>query len=235
MPSLAASAVCIVSGGLDSVCYAATLAKNYKIYMITFAYGQRAKLEIDAAKRFANLLEAKEHRLVDISFMKELYGKSNALTDNTQRLTEDFSHNLVVPIRNALFIAIAGAWAASINAKVVAYGAHSGDVPHYPDCRPEFAKAMENALNIADIDSIRSGDRQEVKIVSPAVQGLGKSDLLKAGYSTLGNSLFETWSCYTKGIRTKEGYLQCGTCESCISRKKAFSDAQIHDRTHYAA
>jgi 7-cyano-7-deazaguanine synthase len=231
----AVAAVCIVSGGLDSVCYAATLARDYDIYMITFSYGQRARREIDAARYFARMLKAKEHKIIDISFMKELYGRSNALTDSRQELSKDFSQNLVVPIRNAIFIAIAGAWAMSINARAVAYGAHSGDVPHYADCRPEFAKAMAEALNIADIDSVRSGQRQEIEIMSPAVQGLGKSELLKAGHATLGDSLFRTWSCYSNGVRKAGVYAHCGACESCISRKKAFTDAQIHDRTRYAA
>lgn len=235
MPRQAAAAVCIVSGGLDSVCYAATLARDYDIYMITFSYGQRARREIDAARHFARVLKAKEHKIIDISFMKELYGRSNALTDSRQRLSKDFSQNLVVPIRNAIFIAIAGAWAMSINARAVAYGAHSGDVPHYADCRPEFAKAMAKALNIADIDSVRSGQRQEIEIMSPAVQGLSKSGLLKAGHATLGDSLFRTWSCYSNGVRRAGAYVHCGACESCISRKKAFTDAQIHDRTRYAA
>ncbi|HVX02735.1 MAG TPA: 7-cyano-7-deazaguanine synthase [Nitrososphaera sp.] len=227
--------VCIVSGGLDSVCFAATLATEHDIYMISFAYGQRAKKrEVDAARHFAKALRAKEHRVIDISFMKELYGKSNALTDSRQKLSGDFAQSLVVPIRNAIFIAIAGAWAMSINAKAVAYGAHSGDVPHYADCRPEFARAMAKALNIADADSIKAGHRHEVEIVSPAVQGLSKQELLKAGYAALGDSLFRTWSCYSNGVKKAGRYVHCGSCESCISRRKAFSDAQIHDRTRYA-
>jgi 7-cyano-7-deazaguanine synthase len=203
--------------------------------MITFAYGQRAKREIDAARYFAKVLKAEEHRIIDIGFMKELYGRSNALTDGRQKLSKDFAQNLVVPIRNAIFIAIAGAWAMSIDARVVAYGAHSGDVPHYADCRPGFAKAMAEALNIADIDSLKSGQRQKIEVMSPAVQGLGKSDLLKAGHAMLGDRLFKTWSCYSNGVRRAGAYVHCGACESCISRKKAFTDAQIHDRTRYAA
>lgn len=229
-----ARAVCIVSGGLDSVCYAATFARDYDIYMMTFAYGQRAEREIDAARHFAKVLNAKEHRIIDIGFMKGLYGKSNALTDGRQKLSKDFAQNLVVPVRNAIFIAIAGAWAMSINARAVAYGAHSGDVPHYADCRPEFAGAMAEALNVADIDSIRAGQRQKIEVVSPAVQGLSKSELLKAGHAILGDSLFRTWSCYSDGVKKGGRYVHCGACESCISRKKAFIDAQIQDRTRYA-
>lgn len=228
------AAVCIASGGLDSVCYAAVLAKDYDIYMLTFSYGQRAKREIDSARYFAKVLKAKEHKIVDISFMKDLYGRSNALTDSRQKLSRDFTQNLVVPVRNAVFIAIAGAWAMSMNARVVAYGAHTGDVPRYADCRPEFAKAISQALNIADTDSIKSGIRQEIEVVSPAVRGMGKADLLRAGHEILGDRLFRTWSCYSNGVRKAGKYAHCGACESCISRKKAFTDAQIDDRTLYA-
>ncbi len=228
------AAVCIVSGGLDSVCYAAMLASDYDIYMMTFAYGQRARREIERAKYFARVLKAKDHKIIDISFMKSLYGRSNALTDSKQELTQDFSQSLVVPIRNAVFITIATAWAMSINARVVAYGAHTGDIPHYPDCRPAFVSAIAEALNIAESDSILAGLRHEIKMLSPAVMGLDKPDLLKAGYGMLGDRIFRTWSCYSDGARAGAGYLPCGRCESCISRKKAFTAAQIEDKTRYA-
>lgn len=228
------AAVCIVSGGLDSVCYAAMLASDYDIYMMTFAYGQRAKREIERAKYFAKILKAKDHKVIDISFMKSLYGRSNALTDSKQELSQDFTQSLVVPIRNAVFITIATAWAMSINAKVVAYGAHTGDIPHYPDCRPAFVSAIAEALNIAESDSIVDGLRHEITMLSPAVMGLDKPALLKAGYGTLGDRIFRTWSCYSDGVRANGDYLHCGRCESCISRKKAFTTAQIEDKTRYA-
>lgn len=223
------AAVCIVSGGLDSVCFAATLARDYDLYMITFAYGQRAEREIGAARHFAKILKAKEHKVINIGFMKSLYGKSNALTDKSQKLSPDFAQNLVVPIRNAIFITIASAWAMSINARIVAYGAHAGDIPHYADCRPGFAKAISEALNVADADSIAQGKRQEIEVVSPAVQGLDKTALLKMGHEIIGDRLFRTWSCYSNGKA------HCGRCESCINRQVAFTSAQIDDRTRYAA
>jgi 7-cyano-7-deazaguanine synthase len=230
------AAVCIVSGGLDSVCYAASLAANdgYDLYLLTFAYGQRAKREIERARHFARVLKAKEHKVVDISFMKSLYGRSNALTDSKQKLSGDFSQSLVVPVRNAVFLTIATAWAMSINAKVVAYGAHTGDMPHYPDCRPAFVSAINEALNIAESDSILAGRRQEITILSPAVMGLDKPALLKAGYKILGDRIFQTWSCYSDGVRAGRAYLHCGRCESCINRKNAFTAAQIEDKTDYA-
>lgn len=230
------AAVCIVSGGLDSVCFAASLAENdgYDLYLLTFAYGQRAEREIERSRYFANVLNAKDHKVADMGFMKLLYNSSNALTDSRQELSQEFSHSLVVPIRNAVFLTIAAAWAMSINAKVVAYGAHTGDIPHYPDCRPVFVTALKEALNIAESDSILSGLRQQIMILSPAVIGLDKSTLAKAGHKILGDKIFQTWSCYSDGIKVKEDYLQCGRCESCINRKNAFITAQIKDKTQYA-
>ena len=229
-------AVCIVSGGLDSICYAASLAANdgYDLYLLTFVYGQRAKREIERARYFAKVLKAKDHNVVDISFMKSLYGKTNALTDSRQKLSHDFSQSLVVPVRNAIFLTIGTAWEMSINAKVVAYGAHTGDILHYPDCRPAFVSAINEALNIAESDAIIGGMRQEITMLSPAVMGLDKPGLLKAGYKILGERIFQTWSCYSAGVRAGKRYLHCGRCESCINRKKAFTTAQIEDKTDYA-
>jgi 7-cyano-7-deazaguanine synthase len=228
--------VCIVSGGLDSVCYAASLAANdgYDLYLLTFAYGQRAQREIERSRYFANMLNAKDHKVADMDFMKSLYNNSNALTDSRQELSQEFSQSLVVPIRNAVFLTIAAAWAMSINAKVVAYGAHTGDSLHYPDCRPAFVSAMREALNTAESDSILSGLRQQIMILSPAVMGLDKSTLARTGYNILGDKIFHTWSCYSDGIKVDGDYFHCGRCESCINRKNAFTNAQIEDKTEYA-
>jgi 7-cyano-7-deazaguanine synthase len=238
------SAVCIVSGGLDSVCTAAYLARerNADLYVLTFAYGQRAEREIGRAAYFANVLKAKDHKTLDIGFMKSLYGTSNALTDTNQELSQNFAKSLVVPVRNAVFLVIASAWAFSINARLVAYGAHSGDVVHYPDCRPEFAESIAKTLNLAESDGIASGWRQPIQVWSPAAAGMSKADLLKVGYSILGDRLFEAWSCYTNGVKAKAratssktaAYLHCGVCESCINRKVAFTSAGIEDKTDYA-
>ena len=218
------------------MCYAASLAANdgYDLYLLTFAYGQRAQREIERSRYFANMLNAKDHKVADMDFMKSLYNNSNALTDSRQELSQEFSQSLVVPIRNAVFLTIAAAWAMSINAKVVAYGAHTGDTLHYPDCRPAFVSAMREALNTAESDSILSGLRQQIMILSPAVMGLDKSTLARTGYNILGDKIFHTWSCYSDGIKVDGDYFHCGRCESCINRKNAFTNAQIEDKTEYA-
>ncbi|MBV9669006.1 MAG: 7-cyano-7-deazaguanine synthase, partial [Nitrososphaeraceae archaeon] len=229
------SAVCIVSGGLDSVCTTASLVKEgYTIHMITFVYGQRARLEIQAAKRFARILEIEDHRIIDISFMKEIYGRTNVITDPNQNIPEDFDYSIVVPLRNAVFVTIATAWAMSIGAELVAYGAHIDD-KRYPDCRPAFIKSITKALNLAEAEGVRLGLRRKITVWSPAIDGIGKSSLLSKGYRILGDKIFDTWSCYSDGVKNKgKNPIHCGKCESCINRKNAITKAGIVDKTCYA-
>lgn len=218
-------AVVIFSGGLDSMCTAAYLKSNYELYGISYLYGQRASKEIQVAKRFAKKL-LKQHRIVDINFMKELYGKSNVLTDSKRKLPKDFEYSIVVPIRNAIFLSIATAWAFTMNASLVAYGAHTGD-KFYPDCRPKFAKKLEYALNEGEADGIKNSLRKPIEIWSPYRNRFSKSTLLKLGYQKLGKSIFDTWSCY----ESRKNH--CGKCESCMNRKRAFESARIADLTRY--
>ena len=220
-------AVVVFSGGIDSVCTASYLKTKYELYGITFSYGQKADREIKSAKSFAKKIGLKQHKIVDIGFMKELYGDSNVLTSSTKRkIPGTFEYSIVVPIRNAVFLSIATAWAFTLDAELVVYGAHIGD-KNYPDCRPLFAKKLESALNQGEIDGIKSKLRKKVELWSPYYKGLSKSDLLHIGLEILGNSIFKTWSCYS----SKEYH--CGVCESCNNRKKAFKDAEMNDKTKY--
>ena len=229
-------AICIVSGGPDSLCVAAYLKyrKNYEIKTLAFSYGQRAMREIRIAEKFSKMLNAEEHQTINMNFMKKLYGDSNALTNENTRLTENFNYNIVVPIRNAIFITIAAAWAISCNARLIAYGAHSEDM-HYPDCRPEFIKSIAKSLNLAEEDRIKLGLKEKISIWSPSLVGMSKSQLLKTGYEILGDLVFKSWSCYSNGLKIRgKGIVHCGKCESCINRKTAFSNAGIKDKTFYA-
>lgn len=219
-------AVVIYSGGIDSVCICAHLKKKYELYGISFSYGQRADNEILAAKKFARLIGLKEHKVVNIDFMKNLYGETNVLTNSKNELPKSFDYSIVVPIRNAIFLTIASAWAFSIGASLVAYGAHTGD-KNYPDCRPSFTKKIESAFNQGEIDGIKLGIRKKIHVWSPFSDGLSKSDLLGIGYSIFGDKIFNTWSCYANKK------LQCGKCESCQNRKAAFLAAKINDKTRY--
>ena len=218
-------AVVVFSGGLDSVCTALLLKPKYELYGISFSYGQRAGKEVAVAEDFAKRLEFRQHKVVDISFMKELYGNANVLT-GTKDIPERFEYSIVVPIRNAIFLSIASAWAYAIGASLVGYGAHTGD-SHYPDCRPAFTKKIEAAFNQGEIDGIKSGLHKKIEIWSPYRHGLSKGDLLMAGTDALGDLIFKTWSCYSSSR------FHCGTCESCNNRKAAFEEAGITDRTRY--
>ncbi len=219
-------AVIVFSGGVDSVCAISYLKPKYELYGITFSYGQKANSEIAAAKSFAKKLRLKQHKIIDIGFMKNLYGDSNVLTSSKRKIPSKFEYSIVVPIRNAVFLSIASAWAFTLDATLVAYGAHTED-KHYPDCRPNFAKKLESAFNQGEIDGIKSKLRKNIEIWSPYRMGLSKGDLLKSGIKVLGDSIFKTWSCYSN-----KKY-HCGICESCNNRKIAFKRAGIVDKTKY--
>lgn len=221
-------AVVILSGGLDSLCLGAHLAKKYDLYGITFSYGQRASKELEAAKKVGKTLGLKEHKIIPLDFMKSLYGTSNVLTHTKKSLPSKFEYSIVVPIRNAIFVTIATAWAFSLKASLVAYGAHTDDTK-YPDCRPIFSRKIESALNQGEIDGIKMGIRNKIKVWSPYSAGISKSSLVKAGYEKFGNKIFQTWSCYANSR------YHCGKCESCNNRKTAFMQSKIRDKTKYLA
>jgi len=105
--------------------------------------------------------------------MKKLYGNTNALTSPKKKIPSKFNYSIVVPIRNGIFLSIATAWAFSLNANLVAYGAHTGD-KNYPDCRPAFSKKIESAFNQGETDGIRSGIRKKIVIWSPYKAKLSK-------------------------------------------------------------
>ncbi len=219
-------AVIVFSGGVDSVCAVSFLKSKYELYGITFSYGQKASREIAAAKSFAKKLGLKQHKIIDIGFMKELYGDSNVLTSTRRKIPGKFEYSIVVPIRNAVFLSVASAWAFTLNASLVVYGAHTGD-KNYPDCRPTFTRKLEAAFNQGEIDGINSGLRKNIKIWSPYRGGLSKNDLLKSGAKVLGDFIFKTWSCYSNKKH------HCGVCESCNNRKITFQKAGMTDKTKY--
>lgn len=208
------------------MCLGTYLGSKYDLYGITFSYGQRASSELDAARHVGKALKLKKHKIVKIDFMRSLYGQSNVLTSTKKSLPRMFDYSIVVPIRNAIFLSIATAWAFSLKASLVAYGAHTDD-KRYPDCRPAFSKKIESALNEGEIDGIRLGIRNRVKVWTPYSAGVSKSALVKAGYKRFGDSIFKTWSCYS------HSKIHCGKCESCNNRKLAFAQAKIKDKTRY--
>ena len=209
--------VIVLSGGPDSatVAYWAK-AQGYKIYPITFNYGQIAVKETQAAKKVAEKLGTAT-KIIDLSALKEIFSGVTSLCNTDIPLTSEFSAPIIVPFRNAIFLSAAVAYAVAVGADKIFYGAQGSDEPFYPDCRREFYEAFEKAA--------RLGTCQEITIQAP-YSGKRKSDLFKAG-AKLGVPFELTWSCYRDGAK------HCGRCESCVNRKKAFQEADVADPTKY--
>ena len=216
--------VVIFSGGLDSttLLYEWVRTGEREVSALTVNYGQRHACEIEHARRIARKLGV-AHRIADLTGLKPLFGH-NALTDThcaIPRDAYDFKNmtQTIVPNRNMILLAVAGAWAASIKAEEVGYAAHAGDHTVYPDCRPEFAEAMDVALSRCDWNPLH--------LARPYVN-LTKADIVKRG-SRAGVDYADTWSCY------EGGDIHCGICATCRERKQAFLDAGVPDPTAYRA
>lgn len=210
-------AVVVISGGLDSttVLYYA-LDRGFTAYPITFDYGQIARAEIRSAESVSKRLGL-PWRLVDLSGLSDIYMGATSLVDRGIEITREFSKPIVVPFRNAVLLSVAVAYAGSIGASRVLYGAHASDAENYPDCRREFVEAMERAA--------RLGTGTEISIEAPLLS-LKKSEVVRLG-ARLGVPFELTWSCY------RDGEVHCGSCESCENRKRAFLEAGVKDPTVY--
>ncbi|MBS7633083.1 7-cyano-7-deazaguanine synthase QueC, partial [Candidatus Bathyarchaeota archaeon] len=179
-------------------------------------YGQIASKETMYARMIAEKLgiNVKE---VDISALENIFRGVTALCDRNIPIPSKFEPSIIVPFRNGVFLSIAVAYAVSIGAEYVFYGAHASDSPSYPDCREEFIKAFERAA--------RLGCGKKITILAP-FQNLKKHETIKLG-TKLGVPYDLTWSCYLDGEK------HCGKCESCINRKNAFMEAGVIDPTDY--
>ena len=224
---LPASAVAIVSGGLDSVTLAYHLvAQGTEVRMLSFDYGQSHRRELGCARKAARDLGA-WHRVLDLSQVGALLVGS-ALTDLSVPVpdghyTDESMRATVVPNRNALMLDVAVAVAASTGCAGVAFGAHGGDHAIYPDCRPEFVAAFESAARLANAGFVPD----EFRVWAPFLE-LSKSDIVRLG-AGYGVPFDRTWSCY------RGGELHCGSCGTCTERREAFTVAGVPDPTAYAA
>jgi len=209
--------VVVLSGGPDSaaVAYWAE-SQGYQIFSITFNYGQIAVKETEAAQKIAAKLGTVT-KIINLSALKEIFSDVTCLCNRDIPLTDEFSSPIIVPFRNAIFLSTAVAYAVSVGASHIFYGAHGSDEPNYPDCRKEFYEAFEKAA--------RLGTETDIAIQAP-FNGCRKSELLKEAIE-LGVPLELTWSCY------RDGEKHCGRCESCTNRKRAFAEAGITDPTEY--
>jgi 7-cyano-7-deazaguanine synthase len=222
---MAQQAVVLVSGGLDS---ATTLAmareQGYVCHALSFDYGQRHRVELEAARRVASTLGAVEHRVMvlDIGWMG-----GSALTDTRLEVPTVQSAGIpitYVPARNTIFLAVALGWAEVLKAHDLFIGANAVDYSGYPDCRPEFMSAFERLANLATRDGVQG---KEFRLHAPLLH-LNKAEIIAAG-NRLGVDFGQTISCYNPDPDGRA----CGQCDSCRLRARGFAAAGVPDPTRY--
>jgi 7-cyano-7-deazaguanine synthase len=223
-------AVVLLSGGTDSTTtLAIAIAQGYATYVLSFDYGQRHSLELEAARRVAKALGAKEHRTAKID--NRIFGGS-ALTDNVDvpkgRSEKEIASGVpitYVPARNTIFLSCALAWAEVLGAFDIFIGINALDYSGYPDCRPEFITAFENLAKLATKSGVEG---QRFRIHAPLIS-LSKAEIIRRG-TELGVDFSLTHSCYDP---TADGRA-CGRCDSCQIRLKGFHEAGLPDPIAYA-
>ncbi|MBP9853416.1 MAG: 7-cyano-7-deazaguanine synthase QueC [Candidatus Omnitrophica bacterium] len=213
-------AVVLLSGGLDSatILYMAK-EKKFQPYGLIFDYGQRHKREIDHAKKIAQSVKC-DYQVVRI----QLPWLGSSLLDKKIKIPSRKKINpkeipsTYVPARNIIFLSLAMSYAEAIHAQAVFIGANAIDYSGYPDCRPDFMKAFQSAVQ----KGMKSGVQgHSIKIYAPLIT-LSKAGIIRKGMA-LKVPYRLTWSCY-QGLKKP-----CGTCDSCVLRAKGFSDAGYED------
>lgn len=213
--------VVIFSGGLDStVLLRQLLHSGDEVLALSVDYGQRHRRELTHAAAIAAHLGV-EWRLADLSGIVPLLAGSSQTSSAVPvphgHYAEESMKQTVVPNRNMIMLAVAAGWAISRRFDRVAYGAHTGDHAIYPDCRPEFAVAVRQALALADWHPI--------DLYCPFI-AMTKAEIVSLG-ARLQIDFGATWSCY------EGGDLHCGLCGTCVERREAFQLAGVPDPTEY--
>lgn len=218
-------AVVLVSGGLDSAT-ALAIARNegFRCHALSFDYGQRHRVELEAARRVASKAGATEHRFMPLDL--RLFGGS-ALTDDAIAVPDHPTEGIpptYVPARNTIFLSVALAWAEVLEAFDIFIGVNAVDYSGYPDCRPEYIEAFERMANLATRAAVEG---RPVRIHAPLIQW-SKAEIVRQG-TRLGVDYSITLSCYDPD----ESGRACGVCDSCRLRAAGFADACLPDPTRY--
>jgi 7-cyano-7-deazaguanine synthase len=223
-------AVVLLSGGIDSATTLA-IAENagFDIYALSFRYGQRHAVELDAALRIAKRHNVARHLIVDID-LRQIGGSALTADINVpkNRDAEEMQKDIpvtYVPARNTIFLSYALAWAEVIGAADIFIGVNVLDYSGYPDCRPEYIAAYEKMANLATKAGIEG--KQKLKIHTPLIR-MSKSQIIKKGIE-LGVDYSLTHSCYDPSVSGEA----CGECDSCLLRLKGFMEAGIKDPVRY--
>lgn len=219
-------AVVLLSGGLDSTTVVAIAhAEGYTPYALSFSYGQRHSVELEAARRVAEALGVARHVVADIDL--RVFGGS-ALTDEIAVPHHDRAEDLgddipitYVPARNTVFLSFALAWAETLGASDVFIGVNALDYSGYPDCRPEYIHAYEQMANLATKAGVEG--RQELRIHTPLIN-LTKAQIIERGLG-LGVDYSITHSCYDPDPAGRA----CGSCDSCLLRRRGFAELGMED------
>jgi len=226
----AKKAVILSSGGLDSTTVMAIAkSEGYIVYSLTFSYGQRHFVELEAAGKIAEIIGVEKHLVINLDLNK--IGGS-ALTDSIDvpknRDEEAISTDIpvtYVPARNTIFLSYALAWAEVTKSSDIFIGVNAIDYSGYPDCRPEYIEAFEKMANLATKACVEG--LTKIKINTPLLN-MSKARIIKKGIE-LGVDYSLTHSCYDPN---PEGFA-CGRCDSCILRKNGFTEAGVEDPTNY--
>lgn len=220
------AAVVLLSGGLDSMVTAALAREaGYVLHALTIDYNQRHRIELDAARRIAQTLNAERHVILPLDLRR--FGGS-ALTGDIAVPKDGVGPDIpvtYVPARNLLFLSLTLAWAEALGARDIFIGVNALDYSGYPDCRPEFIEGFTKLAKLAT----KAGAQGDAFTVHAPLQFLGKAEIAQEAVR-LGLEPAMSWSCYDP----QPGGLACGLCDSCRLRRDGFARAGLTDATRYA-
>ncbi len=219
------TAIILLSGGMDSAtCLALARAQGRKCHTLAFDYGQRHRYELTASAHLSQELGGADHRLICLDTAPFA---GSALTDQNIAVPTQASATIpatYVPARNAVFLAMALAYAEVRQATEIWIGVNAVDYSGYPDCRPQFIEAFAQMAALATKSGLEGAP---IRIQAP-LQHLSKADIIKTG-TDLGIDYRKTVSCYQADPQGRA----CGSCDACRLRRQGFVDAGVADATIY--
>jgi 7-cyano-7-deazaguanine synthase len=218
-------AVVLLSGGLDSTTVlGSVIADGWTAYALSCDYGQRQRIELERAAAIARALGVAEHRILKVN-LAEFAASALTGVGPVPKDREEIGAGIpvtYVPARNTVLLAVALAWAESLDARDIFLGVNARDYSGYPDCRPEYLEAFERLANLATRAGVES-PTPAFRIRAPLLT-LTKGEIVRKAIE-LGVDLSLTWSCYDPD----PGDVPCGRCDACVLRARGFREAGVED------